>query len=170
MLYTSSGVWLAASTRGDGWLPISPASRDTRPPSSSTLTASGSGPAEAAMLVSEPSESIDRSVQLPMKMPPTWWLSTTARASSAPVTPTISSCASLSRVDMPASSACTLAACRRGAAAGAGAAVAAIVDAVAEEDGAAGCSAAGEQASSRPDIAASKHSRDKAMGPDTSRS
>ncbi len=47
MLYTSSGVWLAASTRGDGWLPISSASRDTRPPSSSTLTASGSGPADA---------------------------------------------------------------------------------------------------------------------------
>ena len=105
MLYTSSGVWLAASTRGDGWLPISPASRDTRPPSSSTLTASGSGPADAAMSASDPSESIDRSVQLPMKMPPTWWLSTTARASAAPVTPTISSCASLSRVDMPASSA-----------------------------------------------------------------
>ena len=33
-------------------------------------------------------------------MPPTWWLSTTARASSAPVTPTISSWASLSRVDI----------------------------------------------------------------------
>ena len=105
MLYTSSGVWLAASTRGDGWLPISPASRDTRPPSSSTLTASGSGPADAAMSVSDPSESIDKSVQLPMKMPPTWWLSTTALASAAPVTPTMSSCASLSRVDMPASSA-----------------------------------------------------------------
>ena len=32
-----------------------------------------------------------------MKMPPTWWLATTARASAASVTPTISSCASLSR-------------------------------------------------------------------------
>ena len=40
----------------------------------------------------------------------------------------------------------------------------------AEEDGAAaGWWAAGEQASTRPDIAASKHSRGKAMGPDTSR-
>ena len=54
MPYTSSGVWVWASTRGDGWLPISAASRDTRPPSSSTLTASGSGPAEAAMSVERP--------------------------------------------------------------------------------------------------------------------
>ena len=45
MSYTSSAVWVWASTRGDGWRPISPASRDTRPPSSSTLTATGSGPA-----------------------------------------------------------------------------------------------------------------------------
>ncbi len=51
----------------------------------------------------------------------------------------------------------------------AGAPGAAIVGAVTEEDGAAGCWAAGEQASTRPDIAASKHSRGKAMGPDTSR-
>ena len=54
---------------------------------------------------SEPSDSIDRSVQLPTMMPPTWWSATTARASAAPVTPTISSWASLSRVDMAASSA-----------------------------------------------------------------
>ena len=103
MPYTSSGVLVWASTRGDDWLPIRPASRDTRPPSSSTLTASGSGPAEPAMSASEPSDSIDRSVQLPIMMPPTWWSATTARASAAPVTPTISSCASLSRVDMAAS-------------------------------------------------------------------
>jgi hypothetical protein len=38
----------------------------------------------------------------------------------------------------------------------------------AEED-AAGCSAEGEQANRRPDIAANMHSRDKAMGLDTSR-
>ena len=71
MLYTSSGVWPAANTRAEGWLPIRSASRETRPPSSSTLTASGSGPV-AAMPAMVPSESIDRSVQLPMKMPPTW--------------------------------------------------------------------------------------------------
>ena len=99
---TSSGVMVCASTRGDGWLPIMPASRDTRPPSSSTLTASGSGLAEAAMSASG-APIIDRSVQLPIMMPPTCWLSTTARASSAPVTPTINSCASLSRTDIEAS-------------------------------------------------------------------
>jgi hypothetical protein len=38
----------------------------------------------------------------------------------------------------------------------------------AEEDDAAGCCAGGEQASRRPDIAANMHSRDKAMGLDTS--
>jgi hypothetical protein len=45
-------------------------SLETRPPSSSTLTASGSGPmlAISAMV---PSLSIDRSVQLPTMMPPT---------------------------------------------------------------------------------------------------
>ena len=40
--YTSSGVSRRASTRGDGCTPISDDSRDTRPPSSSTPTASGS--------------------------------------------------------------------------------------------------------------------------------
>ena len=38
----------------------------------------------------------------------------------------------------------------------------------AEADDAVGCSAGGEQANRRPDIAANMHSRDKAMGPDTS--
>ena len=99
---TSSGVIVCASTRGDGWLPIRSARRDTRPPSSSTLTASGNGFAEAAMSASG-APIIDRSVQLPIMMPPTCWLATTARASSAPVTPTISSWASLSRVDIAAS-------------------------------------------------------------------
>lgn len=47
--------------------------------------------------------SIERSVQLPIMMPPTWWLPTTARASAALRTPTMSSWASLSRVDMAAS-------------------------------------------------------------------
>ena len=80
------------------------------------------------MSVSDPSDSIDRSVQLPMKMPPTWWFSTTARASAAPVTPTISSCASLSRDVMLASSADPSPhAGITGTSAGAGAAVAAIV-------------------------------------------
>ena len=36
--------------RGDGCSPMMGASRDTRPPSSSTLTASGSGPVEAAIV------------------------------------------------------------------------------------------------------------------------
>lgn len=48
--------------------------------------------------------SIDRSVQLPTKIPPTLWSSTTARASAPPRTPTISSWASLSRVLIEASS------------------------------------------------------------------
>ena len=51
--------------------PINDLNRDTRPPSSSTLTASGSGPAAPAMSASGPLK-IDRSVQLPMKIPPTW--------------------------------------------------------------------------------------------------
>ncbi len=99
---TWSGVMVWASTRGDGCSPIRAARRDTRPPSSSTLTASGSGLAAAAMSASG-APIIDRSVQLPIMMPPTRWLSTTARASSAPVTPTINSCASLSRTDIDAS-------------------------------------------------------------------
>ena len=86
-----------AGARGDGWLPISPASRETRPPSSSTLTANASGPAAAVMSPSEPSVSIDLSVQLPMKMPPTWLSATTALASAPLRTPTINSWASLSR-------------------------------------------------------------------------
>ena len=57
------------------------------------------------MSVSEPSDTIDKSVQLPIMMPPTCWLSTTARASAASLTPTIKSCASLSRVDICDSSA-----------------------------------------------------------------
>ena len=68
---TSSGLLVRASTRGEGWEPIRLDSRDTRPPSSSTLTANGSGPAPAAISDSEPSDSIDRSVQLPIMMPPT---------------------------------------------------------------------------------------------------
>src|SRR5258708_6228345 len=118
------------------------------------------------MLVSDPSESIDRSVQLPMKMPPTWWLSTTARASAAPVTPTMSSCASLSRVDMPANSAGPSPHAGAAGPAAAGAAVVAMVGAVTDVDGRAACSADGEQASRSPDIAASANSaRDAAMGP-----
>ena len=95
--YTSSAVLVWASTRGEGWLPISDDNRWTRPPSSSTLTASANGPAAPAISGIEPSVSIDRSVQLPMKMPPTWLSVTTARASAAFCTPTIKSCASLSR-------------------------------------------------------------------------
>ena len=52
MSCTSAGDLVCASTRGDGWAPIRLDSRETRPPSSSTLTASGSGPADAAMSAS----------------------------------------------------------------------------------------------------------------------
>jgi hypothetical protein len=48
-----------------------PAHRDTCPPSSSTPTASGSGPGELAMSASDPSVSIDGSVPFSIKMPPT---------------------------------------------------------------------------------------------------
>src|SRR6202020_46511 len=58
----------------------------------------GSGPALPAISASGPLK-IPRSVQLPMKIPPTWLPLTTARASSAFFTPTISSWATLSRVD-----------------------------------------------------------------------
>ncbi|CNH23289.1 Uncharacterised protein [Mycobacterium tuberculosis] len=51
-------------------MPILDFNRETRPPSSSTLTARGNGPGLAAMSASGPSK-IDMSVQLPMKMPPT---------------------------------------------------------------------------------------------------
>ena len=90
MSCTSCGEWVAASTLGDGWVPMRLDRRCTRPPSSSTLTASGSGPPAFESSGKVPSDNIDRSVQLPMKMPPTWWSTTTLRASAAPVTPTIS--------------------------------------------------------------------------------
>ena len=151
---TSSGLLVCASTRGDGWLPIRPARRDTRPPSSSTLTASGSGLADAAMSANG-APIIDRSVQLPIMMPPTWWLSTTARASSAPVTPTISSWASLSLGDIAASTSPQ--------AGGAGAAGTGGFGEVLDGP-AAGLSVAVEQASRRPVIAARTPSRrDRAM-------
>jgi hypothetical protein len=44
-----------------------------------------------------------------------------------------------------------------------------MVGVVAEDDGAADCWAAGEQASTKPDIAANTHSREKAMGLDPNR-
>ena len=56
------------------------------------------------MAASVPSVSMDRSVQLPIMMPPTWELPTTARASAAFLTPTIRTWASLSRVDIAARS------------------------------------------------------------------
>ena len=59
-----------------------------------TLTASGSGP--PAFESSPKPSDIDRSVQLPTKMPPTW---VDDHAAGSPVTPT-TSCASLSRSDM----------------------------------------------------------------------
>src|SRR5262249_29243503 len=141
-------------TRGDGADPSSDLSRDTRPPSSSTLTASGSGPALPAMSASGPWKS-DRSVQLPMKVPPTWKPLTTARASSAFFTPTMSSWASLSRVDncagMVVGSAHT---------GGAGAA-AGLLDAV-DDGGRAVCS---PQAATSADAAASTaRVREKAIG------
>jgi hypothetical protein len=64
MSCTSAGVFVCASTRGDGCFPIRLDSRDTRPPSSSVLMASGSGPADATTLASG-APIIDRSVQLP---------------------------------------------------------------------------------------------------------
>src|SRR5277367_6078089 len=68
-LYTASGDSDCARTRAGGADPISADNRCTRPPSSSTLTASPSGPAECAMAVTSPSFSIDSSVQLAMKIP-----------------------------------------------------------------------------------------------------
>ena len=59
-----------SAVRADGAGPISDDSRETRPPSSSTLTANGSGP-RFAIPANDPSVSIDRSVQLPIMMPPT---------------------------------------------------------------------------------------------------
>jgi hypothetical protein len=116
------------------------------------------------MSVSDPSDSIDRSVQLPMKMPPTWCASTTARASAAPVTPTMSSWPSLSRVDRPANSACPSPHAGGAGAAGSGM-LAAVVVATVVFTGL----GAGEHASSSPDSAASAHkARGKAMGPETS--
>src|SRR5262249_48565954 len=97
--YTASGELLPGNERGDGAGPISDDSRLTRPPSSSTLTAAGSGPGEV-IWGSAPLVSIERSGQPPMKVPPTWYFATTARASSASVTPTINSWASLSRTPM----------------------------------------------------------------------
>ena len=47
--------WVWASSLADGADPISDFNRDTRPPSSSTLTASGSGPALPSMSASGPS-------------------------------------------------------------------------------------------------------------------
>jgi hypothetical protein len=81
-------VW--ARTRADGAGPISEDSRATRPPSSSTLIATGSA-VLALKVLTMPFDNIDRSVQLPMKMPPTWWSVTTALASSPLRTPTINS-------------------------------------------------------------------------------
>ena len=83
-------MWVWANTRADGAGPISEDSRATRPPSSSTLTATGSA-VLAARFFTKPFVSIDRSVQLPMKMPPTWWFATTSLASSPLRTPTINS-------------------------------------------------------------------------------
>jgi hypothetical protein len=83
-------VCIRASAFADGAGPISLDSRATRPPSSSTLTATGSA-VLALKFLTMPFVNIDRSVQLPMKMPPTWLLATTAWASSPLRTPTISS-------------------------------------------------------------------------------
>src|SRR3984957_16833230 len=74
-------------------------SRATRPPSSSTLTATGSA-VLALKFLTMPFVNIDRSVQLPMKMPPTWLLATTAWVSSPLRPPTTNSRASLSRGDI----------------------------------------------------------------------
>ena len=105
---------------------------------------------------SEPSDSIDKSVQLPTMMPPTWWSATTARASAAPVTPTISSCASLSRVDMAASSAGPSPQAGGGTFSGAFgvAGAAAVVSGLGDGD-AAGSPSAGEHANSSAGNAAS---------------
>ncbi len=65
------GRLVCASTRADGAGPMSDASRSTRPPSSSTLTASGSGPG-VGVVGQRAVGQHRRSVQLPMKMPPTW--------------------------------------------------------------------------------------------------
>ncbi|SIB66523.1 Uncharacterised protein [Mycobacteroides abscessus subsp. abscessus] len=67
---TCSGVWVAANSRADGAGPMRSFRRDTRPPSSSILTAAGMGPAVMTSC-SEPSVSISFLVQLPTKMPPT---------------------------------------------------------------------------------------------------
>ena len=95
------------------------------------------------MSVSDPSDTIDKSVQLPIMMPPTWWVSTTARASAASLTPTISSCASLSRVDMLDSSAGPSPHAGAGISRGRRAAVAAIAGVV-PESAAASCGAGGQ--------------------------
>ena len=92
---------------------------------------------------------IDRSVQLPIMMPPTCWLSTTARASSAPVTPTINSCASLSRTDIEASTSP-----QAGVAGAAGSGLSCEVLEWPEVGEASGFSVVVEHASSKPVIAA----------------
>ena len=99
-------------------------------------------------------------------MPPTLWSATAARASAAPVTPTISSWASLSRVDSDAMSPHT----SGPGAAGNGRSSEALlgVAAVGTGSGAAcGCtSAAGEQAISSADNAVrAARARDIDMGP-----
>jgi len=111
---------------------------------------------------------IDRSVQLPMKMPPTWLavddLPARRRRRCTPdhEQPAPRS----SRVDMPANSAGPSPHAGAEGPAAAGAAVVAMVGAVTDVDGRAACSADGEQASRSPDIAASANSaRDAAMGP-----
>ena len=145
------------------------ASRDTRPPSSSTLTPSGSAVADPAIPASG-APSIERSVQLPIMMPPTLCSATAACASAAPVTPTISSWASLSRVDSDAMSPHTAGA----GAAGNGLSREAKFGAkalllVAAGGAAASVDWAGEQATSSPDSAVTAQSvRGIDMGPDTS--
>ena len=102
--------------------------------------------------------SIDRSVQLPIMMPPTCWSVTTERASAASVTPTVSSWASLSRGDRLARS--------HTGAAGSGA----LVDiGLCSGDAGVDDGVLGEQASSSPDNAAKVATRrGEAMGPDLS--
>ncbi len=72
-----------ATSRADGSGPNSWSTRDTRPPSSSMVTMSGTALASATCAAS-PFASIDSSVQLPMKMPPMPSDFTTSRASAYP--------------------------------------------------------------------------------------
>ena len=145
--WTCWTVWVWASTRADGPRPpISDLNRDTRPPSSSTPTASGSGPAPAAISASAPSVNIDKSVSLPMMMPPTWRSVTTALASAASRTPTISSWASLSRVGRSAGTAGGSAHTRG---AGAAAGVGLVADGLGPSTGGGGSGAGAAVAASR---------------------